>query len=71
MAEALRRGWSTQRLHEATGIDPWFIDCMRDIVVIEENLRGMSLEQLDADAFRLLKRMGLSDVQIGHPSRCR
>ena len=66
MAEALRRGWGTQRLHEATGIDPWFIDRMRDIVTVEENLRGMSLDRLDAQAFRLLKRMGLSDVQIGH-----
>ena len=66
MAEALRRGWSTQRMHEATGIDPWFIDRMRDIVTVEENLRGMSLDGLDAQAFRLLKRMGLSDVQIGH-----
>ena len=27
---------------------------------------GMSLDRLDAQAFRLLKRMGLSDVQIGH-----
>ena len=66
MAEALRRGWGTQRMHEATGIDPWFIDRMRDIVTVEENLRGMSLDRLDAQAFRLLKRMGLSDVQIGH-----
>ena len=39
---------------------------MRDIVTVEENLRGMSLDRLDAQAFRLLKRMGLSDVQIGH-----
>ncbi len=47
MAEALRRGWM-QRLHEVTGIDPWFIDRMRDIVTVEENLRGISLDRLDA-----------------------
>ncbi len=66
MAEALRRGWEVERVHKATGIDPWFINRMRDIVVVEENLRGMSLDKLDADAFRLLKRMGLSDAQIAH-----
>ena len=66
MAEALRRGWTVDAVHEATGIDPWFISRMRDIVVVEENLRGMRLDELDADAFRLLKRMGLSDAQIAH-----
>lgn len=66
MAEALRRGWTTERVHAATGIDPFFIDRMADIVRVEENLRGMPLDELDADAFRLLKRYGLSDVQIAH-----
>ena len=66
MAEALRRGWTVDAVHEATCIDPWFISRMRDIVVVEENLRGMRLDELDADAFRLLKRMGLSDAQIAH-----
>ncbi len=66
MAEALRRGWTVDAVHKATGIDPWFISRMRDIVVVEENLRGMRLDELDADAFRLLKRMGLSDAQIAH-----
>ena len=65
LAEALRRGWSVERLREATGIDPFFLHRMADIVAVEENLRGMRLDQLDADAFRLLKSMGLSDVQIG------
>ena len=58
-------------MHEATGIDPWFIDRMRDIVTVEENLRGMTLDGLDVQAFRLLKRMGLSDVQIAAPDRVR
>ncbi len=65
LAEALRRGWSVERLQAATGIDPFFLHRMADIVAVEENLRGMRLDQLDADAFRLLKSMGLSDVQIG------
>ena len=55
LAEALRRGWSVERLHEASGIDPFFLFRMADIVAVEENLRGMRLDQLDADAFRLLQ----------------
>ena len=65
LAEALRRGWTVARLHEATGIDPWFLARMADVVRVEENLRGVPLADLDAESFRLLKRMGLSDAQIG------
>ena len=66
VAEALRRGWTVERVCGATGIDPFFISRMADIVRVQENLRGMHLDELDADAFRLLKRMGLSDAQIAH-----
>ncbi|WP_080797305.1 carbamoyl-phosphate synthase large subunit [Arabiibacter massiliensis] len=66
LAEALRRGWTVDEAHAATGIDPWFIARMADIVRVQENLRGTRLDELDADAFRLLKRMGLSDAQIAH-----
>lgn len=66
MAEALRRGWTAERVSTATGIDPFFVNRMADIVRVEENLRDMPLDELDADAFRLLKRYGLSDAQIAH-----
>ncbi len=66
LAEALRRGWTVERVCAATGIDPFFISRMADIVRVQENLRGMHLDELDADAFRLLKRMGISDAQIAH-----
>ena len=66
LAEALRRSWTVERVCAATGIDPFFISRMADIVRVQENLRGMHLDELDADAFRLLKRMGLSDAQIAH-----
>ena len=55
LAEALRRGWTVERVCAATGIDPFFISRMADIVRVQENLRGMHLDELDADAFRLLK----------------
>jgi carbamoyl-phosphate synthase large subunit len=66
LAEALRRGWSVERIHEATGIDPFFLTRMADIVTVEEALRNMPLDGIDADTFRLAKRYGLSDVQIAY-----
>ena len=66
LAEALRRGWTVEEVCDATGIDPFFVSRMADIVRVQENLRGMHLDELDADAFRTLKRFGLSDAQIAH-----
>lgn len=66
VAEALRRGWPVEKVTEATGIDPFFVSRMADVVKIEENLRGIPLDELDADAFRTLKRYGFSDVQIAY-----
>ena len=66
LAEALRRGWTVEEVCDATGIDPFFVSRMADIVRVQENLRGTHLDELDADAFRTLKRFGLSDAQIAH-----
>ena len=64
LAEALRRGWPVERVSAKSGVDPFFVARMADVVRVQENLRGKALDELDADAFRLLKRYGLSDVQI-------
>jgi carbamoyl-phosphate synthase large subunit len=64
MAEALRRGRTVAQTNQATGIDPFFVEKMADMVAVQEALRGMSLDDLDADAMFVAKRYGLSDVQI-------
>ena len=54
------------RSRTASRIDPFFVSRMADVVRVQENLRGMRLDELDADAFRLLKQYGISDAQIAH-----
>ncbi len=64
VVEALRRGWSVERLHEACGIDPWFLARIADMVAVREAVRGMRVEDIDADTMRLLKQYGSSDAEI-------
>lgn len=64
MAEALRRGMSTEELASLSLVDPWFIDRLADMVAVEEMFDGMSLADVDARLMRRGKRHGLSDVQI-------
>ena len=64
LAEALRRGWSVDLLHELTRIDPWFLARVHDMIAVQEAIRGLWVEDIDADAMRLLKQYGTSDAQI-------
>lgn len=64
VAEGFRRGLTATRIHELSGIDPFFLGCIADMVRMQENLRDLKLEDLDAEALRLLKQEGMSDALI-------
>ena len=66
MAEALRRGMSTEELASLSLVDPWFIDRLADMVAVEGMFDGLSLDDVGAHLMRIGKRHGLSDVQIAH-----
>ncbi|MDR7303314.1 carbamoyl-phosphate synthase large subunit [Haloactinomyces albus] len=62
LERALRQGASVQQVHEASGIDPWFIDQIASLVELRAELVEASV--LDADLLRRAKRAGLSDRQL-------
>ena len=66
VAEALRRGWGVERVHELTKIDRWFLSRIADIVSAEQVIREHGLAGLDADTMMAAKQLGFSDAQIGH-----
>ncbi len=61
---ALQQGYSCERIHEMTSIDPWFLEQLRQLVEYEKMLESTSLAQADAALFREAKRMGFSDTQL-------
>jgi len=65
VADAFRAGWTRQQVGEATGIDPWFLAQIEDLLVEEAKLRGDGFESLDQQRLRTLKRKGFSDARIG------
>jgi carbamoyl-phosphate synthase large subunit len=58
---AYRAGWSTEEIHEATRIDPWFLENIRQLVEFEQELSGALLTE---DTLRRAKQLGYSDPQI-------
>ncbi|WP_410610469.1 carbamoyl-phosphate synthase large subunit [Amycolatopsis sp. lyj-109] len=59
---ALRLGATVEQVHEASGIDPWFIDQIAYIGEVGAEVRDAPV--LDGDLLRRAKRTGLSDRQI-------
>lgn len=63
---AIKRGMGAEELFEHTGIDPWFLDNIKEIVETEELLIGKKLSDLSNDELKWVKGMGFSDVQLAH-----
>ncbi|MCH2139719.1 MAG: carbamoyl-phosphate synthase large subunit [Phycisphaerales bacterium] len=69
---ALKLGWTPERIHELTGIDPWYINQFKSLVTFESKLLACnSLEDIDADLMREAKQRGYSDPQIAKVTRGR
>jgi len=64
MGEALRAGWSEERVFDVTRIDPWFIREMTVVIQLEVSLSGRDVASLSADEWREAKREGLSDLRL-------
>ena len=64
VADAFRIGMTVAEVYEETGIDPWFLTQIEELVRIEERLGGRTLASLSAEELRFLKRKGFSDRRI-------
>ena len=64
LADACRAGMSVADISRYSGIDPWFLAQIEDLVQRETALQSLSLEQLDREAMWQLKRRGFSDRRV-------
>lgn len=64
IAEALRRNWEIKRIHELTGVDPWFLFRIQNIVRLGRELSRFTLQSLPDPLLVETKRAGYSDLQI-------
>jgi carbamoyl-phosphate synthase large subunit len=63
VAEAMRLGYSLEDIHDASKIDPWFLEEIQGIVDTEKQVRDYGLPE-DAATLRRLKSMGFSDRRL-------
>lgn len=64
VADGFRLRMSVEEVHRITKIDPWFLSAIQELIHLEQQVAGASLEQLDQQDLRLLKRKGFSDKRL-------
>ncbi|MCF7893636.1 MAG: carbamoyl-phosphate synthase large subunit [Candidatus Omnitrophica bacterium] len=60
---ALQKGYSIDRINKLTGIDPWIIDNISQIVELEIEVKRVG-ENLDKELLLRAKQFGFSDFQL-------
>ncbi len=66
---AMLMGMTVEELYELTGIDPWFLDKLHQLLDTEKMLKRTSLANLTADQFFVAKSQGFSDRQIAYATK--
>ncbi len=71
VADALRQGFNLTEVRELTGIDPWFLAQIEDLVREEQAVAADGPKALDAGRLRRLKRKGFSDARLARLAGCK
>ena len=64
VGDALRMGMDVQEIFEYSGIDPWFLVQLQDLIQEEAKLAKLGLADLNYDRVYRLKRKGFSDIRL-------
>ena len=65
VVKAIKRGTPTEEIYKLSGIDPWFLYKIENIIRMERKLKALRLDDEDAaKVIKEAKRLGFSDKQI-------
>jgi carbamoyl-phosphate synthase large subunit len=64
LADAFRIGMTLDEIYEETAVDPWFLAQIEQLIQIEGDLKGRSIESITEAELRLLKTKGFSDKRL-------
>ncbi|PPS43262.1 carbamoyl-phosphate synthase large subunit [Chroococcidiopsis sp. TS-821] len=66
---AMQLGLGIEEIYELTGIDPWFLDKMQQLLETEKFLKRTPLHKLTKEQLYAVKRQGFSDRQIAFATK--
>lgn len=66
---AMLLGMTVEEIYELTGIDPWFLDKLHQLLDEEKFLKRTPLQQIAKEQMYFVKRQGFSDKQIAFATK--
>ena len=70
LAELIRRNYRLEKIAEITGMDMFFLKKIKNIVDAEEELKKLTLDELDYDTLKHYKKIGFADRGIAQLIGC-
>jgi carbamoyl-phosphate synthase large subunit len=70
LADAIRRGFELEEIQELTGIDPWYLVQIEDLIRKEQGLDGRAISSLGKTELFKLKQQGFSDARLATVMGC-
>lgn len=64
ISKAMHKGYTVEQIHELTKIDKWFLEKLKHIIDLDEELKKCNINTLDIDLLRAAKVYGFTDFQI-------
>jgi carbamoyl-phosphate synthase large subunit len=66
VAKAFRKGYSVEKVHEISSIDPWFLEQILHLVEIEKEISLKKISNITYDELLFYKKKGFSDIKIAN-----
>lgn len=64
ISKAMHKGYTIDQIHDLTKIDKWFLEKLKHIIDIDEELKKCNINTLGKDLLREAKVYGFSDFQV-------
>ena len=64
ISKAMHKGYTVDQIHDLTKIDKWFLNKLKHIIDIDEELKRKNINTLDKELLREAKIYGFTDFQI-------
>ena len=64
ISKAMHKGYNVDQIHDLTKIDKWFLNKLKHIIDIDEELKRKNINTLDKQLLREAKVYGFTDFQI-------
>ncbi|HET6669756.1 MAG TPA: carbamoyl-phosphate synthase large subunit [Pyrinomonadaceae bacterium] len=63
---ALQHGWPIAEIYRLSGVDPWFLEQLQEVMEIQREVEGKRLEEISPELLRVFKEAALSDRRLAY-----